>query len=141
MRIVAKSWMASIFVFKETVMRDSDRRIVVVDDDAAVRDSLAFLLETAGYAVESFASGPLCLRAIKPTSVACLVVDQHMPEMTGLEFLAELHHQGIHLPALLITGSPSPDLLARAAALDVRQVLAKPLAEDDLLRLIGSMAP
>ena len=122
------------------MMRDNSRRVVVVDDDAAVRESLAFLLETAGYMVESFASAPLCLTALQPAAVTCLVVDQHMPEMTGLEFLAELHRQGIDLPALLITGSPSPDLLRRAAALRVCQVMAKPLAEDTLLRFVASAA-
>lgn len=120
-------------------MRDGSRVVVVVDDDSAVRDSLGFLLETAGYAVESFASAPLCLSAMQPNAVACLVIDQHMPEMTGLEFLTELHRRGIRLPALLVTGSPSPDLLRRALALNVWQVLAKPLVENDLLQFVGSV--
>lgn len=119
-------------------MQDGTRRVVVVDDDAAVRDSLAFLLEIAGYEVERFASGPECMAALRPALVACLVVDQHMPVMTGLEFLAALRRQGIQLPALLITGSPSPDLLARAAALNVRQVLSKPLVEDVFLRMVAN---
>ena len=123
------------------MMHNGSRRIVVVDDDEAVRDSLAFLLETAGYAVVSFASALQCLAAMQPAATACLVVDQHMPEMTGLEFLAELRRQGIHLPTLLITGSPTPDLLRRAAALDVREVLSKPLAEGHLLRFVESISP
>lgn len=114
------------------------RRVVVVDDDEAVRESLAFLLETAGYVVESFASAGRCLAALRPAAITCLVVDQHMPEMTGLEFLAELHRRGIRLPSLLITGSPSSDLLQRAAALGVRKVMPKPLIEDDLLRFVAA---
>jgi len=77
-----------------------------------------------------------CLRAMQPGTQACLVVDQHMPEMTGLEFLAELQRRGLFLPTVLITGSPSPDLLQRAVALDVHMVMSKPLLDDDLLRFI-----
>jgi len=120
-------------------MEEASRRVIVVDDDDSVRDSLAFLLETAGYVVDGFASPMKCLLTIEPGMRACLVVDQHMPEMTGLEFLAELHRRGIRLPVVLITGSPSPDLLQRAAILDVDLVMPKPLLEDDLLRFIAAV--
>lgn len=119
-------------------MGGADRRVIVLDDDDSVRDSLAFLLETVGYVVDGFASPLLCLQAIRPDLRACLIVDQHMPEMTGLEFLTELRRRGIHLPAVLITGSPSPDLVQRAAALDVHMVMPKPLLEDELLRFIAT---
>jgi len=114
------------------------RRVIVVDDDDSVRDSLAFLLETVGYAVDGFASPLQCLVAMQPGLRACLIVDQHMPEMTGLEFLAELQRRGFYLPTVLITGSPSPDLVQRASALDVHMVMPKPLLEDDLLRFIAA---
>ncbi len=120
-------------------MGEADRRVIVIDDDDSVRDSLAFLLETAGYVVDGFASPMQCLLTLRPGMRACLVVDQHMPEMTGLEFLAELQRRGIHLPTVLITGSPSPDLLQRAAALDVHRVMPKPLLEDDLLRFLAAV--
>lgn len=115
------------------------RRVIVVDDDDSVRDSLAFLLETAGYTVDGFSSPMQCLLAMQPGTRACLVVDQHMPEMTGLEFLAELQRRGLFLPAVLITGSPSPDLVQRASALDVQMVMPKPLLEDDLLRFVAAV--
>jgi len=121
------------------LMGRDGRRVVVIDDDEAVRESLAFLLETAGYSVVSFASAPDYLVAMRPECTACLLVDQHMPGMTGLEFLTELQRQGVRVPALLLTGSPSPDLLRRAEALEVQQVLAKPLAEDALLRFVESV--
>jgi len=119
-------------------MPDNRRQVVVIDDDEAVRESLAFLLETAGYPVASFASAPDCLARLRPEDVACIVVDQHMPEMTGIEFQTTLRRRGIQLPTLLMTGSPSPDLLQRAAALEIRQVLSKPLIEDELLRFVAA---
>ena len=121
-------------------MRGAVRQIIVIDDDAGVRQSLEFLLETAGYAVECFGSAPHYLAVLQPATVICLIVDQRMPEMTGLEFLADLRRRGIHLPAILITGSPSPDVMQRAAALDVRDVLPKPLVADGLLRFVAAAA-
>jgi len=110
--------------------------VVIVDDDGDVRDSLRFLLETAGYNVEAYGSARQCLDGFDPDDVACLIVDQHMPELTGLEFLGELHRRGALRPAMLITGSPTPDLIRRAEGLDGTKVLSKPLAEDALLRFI-----
>jgi len=118
-------------------MLDGGRRmVVIVDDDEAVRESLQFLLETAGFLVATFASGRECLQALRAEDAGCLVVDQHMPELTGLEFLAELRRRGVRLPALLITGSPSPDLELRAATLDGMKVMGKPPVEDELLRFV-----
>ena len=119
-------------------MAQDGRWIVVVDDDPGVRDSIAFLLETAGYSVESFSSPAQCLASLQPSMVACLVVDQNMPKMTGLELVTELHSQGVFLPTLLTTGSLSPELLQKATALGV-QAIPKPLAEGQLLDFVASL--
>lgn len=111
------------------------RKVAIVDDDAAVRDLLRFLLETIGHPVGTFASGAEFLEADRQHLV-CLILDQHMPEMTGLELAERLRADGANLPILLVTGSPSPAITARAAELRIDSVLDKPLTEEDLLDFI-----
>lgn len=109
--------------------------VAIVDDDPAVLDSLKFLLEVSGYRVAIYASGAEFLRS-RATDPVCLILDQHMPRMTGLELAARLRAAGTTVPVLLITGSPSPDIAKRAAQIGIEKVLEKPLNEDDLLCFI-----
>ena len=112
-------------------------RVAIVDDDQAVRDSLQFLLETIGYPVETFASAAEFLRANK-RHLTDLILDHHMPEMTGLELAERLQADGSGIPILLITDSPSPMVAARAAEAGINRVLEKPLMEEDLLDFINA---
>jgi FixJ family two-component response regulator len=114
----------------------SNRLVAVVDDDDAVRDSLRFLLEIAGHSVVTYASAALFLLEAPIDELTCLVVDQHMPEQTGLQLVSRLRAQGVTLPVALITGSPSADLIRLARDLDVAQVMEKPLDDDLLLDFI-----
>ena len=119
-------------------MNDNHPGIVgIIDDDPAVLDSLKFLLEVVGYQVSTHASATAFLGdgAIVP---ACLIVDQHMPGMTGLELAQKLRDDGAAIPILLITGSPSPAIVARAAQLGIVKVLEKPPEEADLLNFVGA---
>ena len=128
-------------------MTDEHRPVVaVVDDDDDVRESLRFLLETAGYDVVVYDSAQAYLERIADSPADCLIVDHHMPRITGVELLAQLRQRGAHVPTVLITGSPSPDLVRRATALGVSRVLEKPLADDALLRFVqgvtsGTLSP
>ena len=112
--------------------------IAIVDDDPGVRDSLRFLLETAGHAVETYESGVRFLAEADPSRLACLVLDQRMPQVAGLDLLALLRGRGVATPPLLIVSTPGPALSRRAAELGVLRVLEKPLARDDLLAEIGA---
>jgi two-component system response regulator FixJ len=114
----------------------SHRLVAVVDDDDAVRESLQFLLETAGFAVTTYHSAAQFLADARPGELSCLVIDQHMPDQTGLQLVSLLRGKGVNLPVALITGSPSPDLLRRASQLGVATVLEKPLDDDELLNFI-----
>ena len=60
--------------------------IHVVDDDAAVRDSIVFLLETAGHTVRAHATATACLDTAPATEVGCVITDVQMPEIDGLDF-------------------------------------------------------
>ena len=113
------------------------RLVAVVDDDDAVRESLQFLLETAGFSVAAYNSAAQFLNEAALGELTCLVVDQHMPDQTGLQLVSSLRRQGAKLPIALITGSPSPDLVRLARQLGVAQVLEKPLDDDLLLDFIS----
>ena len=111
------------------------RKVAVVDDDHAVRESLRFLLEIMGYAVETFESAAEFLTA-DIQQMACLILDHHMPHMTGLGLAERLRGDGICLPILLITGSPTPDMIVRASQLGIERVLDKPPSENELIEFI-----
>lgn len=119
-------------------MEDGGRLIVaVIDDDEAVRESLRFLLETAGFSVDTFASACQFLAASVVHPRICLLVDQHMPNLTGLDLLRRLHENGQMPRVALMTGSPSEDLTRQALELGVVAVLEKPLAEELLFGFVS----
>jgi two-component system response regulator FixJ len=107
--------------------------VVIVDDDPAVRGSLAFSLETEGFAVRAFADGTALLRDVPRAE--CFVIDYKLPGMNGLDVLAELRRRHIATPAILITTHPSAAVRNRAA--DSRTILIeKPLLGDALFHEI-----
>ena len=110
---------------------------VVVDDDDAVRDSLRVLLETAGFHVATFESASEFLTGAVVQDLACVLIDHHMPNMTGLELLEKLRQGSPVLPVALMTGSPSPELSRRAFEIGVTEMLEKPLQEDLLLAFVA----
>jgi FixJ family two-component response regulator len=114
--------------------------VAVVDDDAAVLDSFRFMLELAGCDVATFAAATDYL-ATFPARPHCLILDQHMPVMTGLELAARLRVAGLAIPVLLITGAASDEIIGRAAALGVWRVLTKPPTEADLLGFVRACSP
>lgn len=111
--------------------------VAIIDDDPAVLDSLKLLLESAGHAVRSYTSAAAFLRDVG-AHPSCLVLDQNMPQMTGLELIDWLHRHAIAIPILLITGFPSPVTESRATALGVEKVLGKPVRERDLLNFVNA---
>jgi two-component system response regulator FixJ len=112
--------------------------ICVVDDDAGVCDSLSVLLETHGFAVLTYASGMELLKDDRRRAARCLVIDQHMPGLDGLDVVGKLQRDGIFLPAILITGRLDAGVAQRAGALGVRAVLEKPFPVARLVDLVGS---
>ena len=121
------------------VMPAATRQVAIVDDDAAVRDSLRFLLGVSGYDVATYESAADFLAHCDRRFLVGLILDHHMPQVTGLELAARLRAQGDPLPIMLITGSSSPAISARAKALGIEQVLEKPPAEQELLRFVATV--
>jgi FixJ family two-component response regulator len=117
-------------------MHADGRALALVDDDAAVRDSMRCQLEIAGCDLQDYASAAEFLADCDLANLRGLILDHHMPAMTGLELAAHLREQGYRFPILLITGSPSPAIVARAAELGVDRVLEKPPSEEELLGFV-----
>ena len=111
--------------------------VVVVDDDPAVRNSLKFSLELEGFAVRVFSGGVEFLKANMP-DCACLVIDQNMPGMTGLEVLKRLRDRQVSVPAILITSHPNAALRKRAAGSGI-SIVEKPLLGDALFSTIRAV--
>lgn len=114
--------------------------VAVVDDDGDVRDVLDALLEAAGHTVKTYTSGQQLLDDPGLGDVACLVVDQKMPEMTGLDLLRRLDAAGHTIPSLLITGLPDPEVQHEAIALGAIDLLTKPIDWEKLLKLVAYAA-
>ena len=103
--------------------------ILLVDDDAAVRNALKFSLEMEGFSVRLYPTPEALLAESNLPSVGCLVIDYRMPEIDGLELVERLRNRGVALPVLLISGRVTRSLRDRASGLGVRDVLEKPLSD------------
>lgn len=110
----------------------SNGQIFLVEDDAALRSALQFLMESEGYQVHAFADGEGLLAETLPASDACLVMDQQLPGLSGVEALMTLRSKGIGLPAIIITTHPKAPLRLAAAATRA-YIVEKPLVGDALL--------
>ncbi len=121
---------------------EKTRTIFVVDDDAVVRDSMTALLQSRQYSVVEFDSGRALLNRDKALAGDCLVVDVHMPEMTGLDLLKTLRDQGDLLPAIVLTGRNDAAITAQARELGAVAVLDKPVRFQALFDAIDkALAP
>jgi two-component system, LuxR family, response regulator FixJ len=110
--------------------------IFIVDDDEPVRDSLKLLLESYGMAVEDYGTTAEFTRHYRPRDRQCLILDQHLPGATGLDFLASPEGAALDLPVVLVTGGGDNALRARAAELGVSVYLEKPVVDDMLMAAI-----
>ena len=101
------------------------RHVLVLDDDAAVRNSLKFSLEAEGFFVRLYADPDQLLNDGSPPVPSCLIVNYNMPAMNGLEFVARLRDRHISIPVILVTGHLSENIRRRAAIAGV-SVVEKP---------------
>ena len=112
--------------------------IHLIDDDAAFRRSLVFLLESMGWTVASHASAEDFLAATpEPGATACLVLDIRMPMMSGLELQQVLRSRGWTVPIVFITGHGDVDLAVQAMKHGACDFLEKPFKDQALLDAVG----
>jgi len=107
--------------------------VIVVDDDAAVRNSLKFALELEGLSVHLFKDGAELLAEPELPRDGCFVIDYNMPGMTGIELMDRLRLLRIDNPAILIASRVSDELYGQAARSGFSRILEKPLHDSELL--------
>jgi FixJ family two-component response regulator len=111
--------------------------IAVIDDDASVRRALRRLLQSAGFAVETFATAREFLDAGHSARTTCLVLDVHLPEMSGFELQEHLAVSGAPIPTVFITAHDNAATRERASRAGVAAYLRKPFDQDELIEAIG----
>jgi two-component system response regulator FixJ len=114
-----------------------DQPVYIVDDDAAVRDSLRMLLESAGYLVRSYNSARSFLGDAE-LDRGCLIVDIRMPGMSGLELQEELVRRRITLPVIVITGHGDVSLAVRAMIAGAVDFIEKPFDDQRMLDSVAN---
>lgn len=114
------------------------RTIAVVDDEDSVRRALERVLRASGMQVVTFPGGNEFLHALRGFSPHCVVLDLHMPKLSGFEVLEILQQSANRPPVLVVTGHDSPEARARALAAGASAYLTKPIDDDLLLNEIAS---
>ena len=114
----------------------ADAVVHVIDDDEAGRESLAFLLETADFAVKTYESAVQFLERLPILEAGCIVTDVRMPEMTGLELVTELNRRGSGLPVIVITGHGDVPLAVEAMRGGVIDFIEKPFNDETMLNAL-----
>ena len=107
--------------------------IHIIDDDEAIRDSLAFLLDTAGLKVKAYDSAEAFLGAIGSLEPGCVVTDLRMPGMSGLDLVARLKELDLAIPVIVITGHGDVPLAVEAMKAGVYDFIEKPFDDEALL--------
>ncbi len=115
-----------------------DEAVHVIDDDEAVRRSLALLLFSAGHTVRTYDSAESFLTVLNRTRAldGCVVVDVRMPGMDGLQLQAHLAARGLHLPVVVVTGHADIALAVRAMKAGARDFIEKPYTNERMLEAV-----
>jgi len=116
-----------------TTPQPSPATVFVVDDDEAVRDSLALLLRSVELAVATFSSANEFLDSYDPAAPGCLILDVRLPGMSGLELQQRLADDGADLPIVFITGHGDVPMAVRAMRRGAVDFLQKPFSDQQLL--------
>jgi FixJ family two-component response regulator len=123
--------------FRKCVMAIYDERTVyIVDDDEAVRDSTQELLQCCRYAVQRFSSGRDFLQQFDPAAGICIILDLHMPGISGFQVLDALKARGNTVPIILFSGRSDLTTEEFAYQSGVIALLSKPIDAEQLIGLI-----
>lgn len=110
--------------------------VYIVDDDEAVRDSMRLLLESSGFVARDFASADLFLKA-DSADMGCLLLDLHMPGISGVELLRAIRSRGVTRPVIVVSGRRDPVQDTEVWAAGASALLSKPFDDQQLLELVA----
>jgi two-component system, LuxR family, response regulator FixJ len=120
----------------------SKAKVFIVDDDDAVRDSLKVLLEVDGLDIEDYGSVEAFARYYRKPPSGCVILDQHLPLMTGLDFLISKAGRSLGIPVVLLTGRGDKALKDRALGAGAAAYMEKPVTDgalrETIRRLVGA---
>jgi len=117
----------------------SDKAVVhVIDDDEAMRQSLAFLLGTVGMEVQTYESAVAFLEVAPTVKAGCVITDVRMPELSGVELLRQLRERKLDIPVIVITGHGDVPLAVEAMKIGAMDFLEKPFDDEALLASVRS---
>jgi two-component system, LuxR family, response regulator FixJ len=115
----------------------SDKPVVhVIDDDEAMRDSMAFMLEMQGFEARLHDSATRFLEIAATAEAGCIVTDVRMPGMTGLELIRALKARGIGMPVVVMTGHGDVPLAVEAMKAGVVDFVEKPFSDEVMVRAV-----
>jgi len=115
-----------------------DQHVYIVDDDAAVRDSLSVLLEACGYKVRAFDLAQVFLDAAPMLPPGCLIADIRMPEMDGLELQQRLRERSLSFPTIVVTGHGDVPLAVRAMKAGAMDFIEKPFSSQTIFDSVAA---
>ena len=119
-----------------TVDNGTDSKVFVGDDDAAMRKSLRWLIESVGLEVETFGSANEFLENFDSAQTGCLVLDVRMPGMSGLDLQEHLQAQRFSLPVLIVTGHADVPMAVRALKAGAFDFIEKPFNDQVMLERV-----
>jgi two-component system response regulator FixJ len=108
----------------------------VIDDDDAVRESVAFLLKSAALEVETYESAAVFLDAVAKGVSGCVITDVRMPGMSGIDLLRQLQKQNVPLPVIVVTGHGDVQLAVEAMKAGAVDFLEKPFDDERVLQAV-----
>ncbi|MGA0563517.1 response regulator transcription factor [Ancylobacter sp. VNQ12] len=112
--------------------------VIVVDDDASLRDALSSLFRSVGLQVQLFASAAELLAARLPEAPRCLVLDIRLPGVSGLDFQGQLARSDIDMPIIFMTGHGDIPMTVRAMKAGAVDFLTKPFRDQDMLDAVAT---
>ena len=111
--------------------------VLIIDDDASMRESLSDLFQSVGMNTVLFGSASEFLQSKLPEVPSCLVLDIRLPGVSGLDFQAQLANANINIPVIMITGHGDIPMSVRAMKAGAVDFLTKPFRDQDMLDAVG----
>jgi two-component system, LuxR family, response regulator FixJ len=111
----------------------ADKMVHVIDDDEAVRDSLAFVLRSAKVEVQTYESAAAFLEVLPSIKSGCVVTDVRMPEISGIDLLRKVRELDLRLPVIVMTGHGDVPLAVEAMKIGAADFLEKPFDDEVML--------